>query len=385
MSEHFYITNARAVLPDQTLESATIEIKHSVIWAINPDQVDHTLPWLDAQGGVLMPGMIDLHGDALEKEVEPRPNVHFPVDFACAQADKRYAASGITTAFHALSFANEELGVRNNTVAADLARAVHRFNRYALIDNRVHCRYEITDPTGLAPVMELMQERVAHLVSLMDHTPGQGQFKDLHAYKSYFGKSYQKSESELDDLIAQKKSQAEQAQERMHLLIEQAHRLGIAVASHDDDSPERIETMLALGVDISEFPINIETADVAHRNGMHTIMGAPNILRGQSQSGSMKALDAVRAKVCACLCSDYAPSALLVAVFKLLDVAQIPLHEAVALVTRHPATAAKLHDRGEIVVGKRADLVLVQSLGDLIQAKCVWSAGRLVYLADYRV
>ena len=385
MTEHFYITNATVVLTNETLAQATVEIKNGIIKAINPETTDAKLTWVDAKQAVLMPGMIDLHGDALEKEVEPRPNVHFPLDFACAQADKRYASAGITTAFHALSFANEELGVRNNDMAAQLARAIHQFNRYALIDNRVHCRYEITDPTGMEPIIELMQERVAHLISLMDHTPGQGQFKDLQAYKAYFGKSYQKSETELDALIAQKQSQAEQAQERVHLLIEQAHRLGIAVASHDDDLPERIEIMKNLGVDISEFPINIETADVAHRAGMHTIMGAPNILRGKSQSGSMKALDAVRAGVCACLCSDYAPAALLVGVFKLPDLAQIPLHEAVALVTINPAKAAKLDDRGEIAVGKRADLVMVQQLGDLVQVNSVWRQGKLVYMADYAV
>lgn len=378
-----YIYNARIVLEHRVLDQACLLIENGTINQINPNNVPDNAQTIDAKGKTLMPGMIDLHCDALEKEVEPRPNVHFPLDFACAQADKRNAAAGITTVFHALSFANDELGVRNNHFAKEIAEAVHAFQPHALVDNRVHCRYEITDPTGLPILQDLMAKKAMHLVSLMDHTPGQGQFKDLAAYKSYFGKSYQKSDAELDAIIAQKQQQAQGAMERVKLLVKSAHAQGIAVASHDDDCVERIDTMTALGVDISEFPINLETAKYAHEKNMKTIMGAPNLLRGKSQSGSMRAIDAINTGVCDCLCADYAPAALIVAIFKLPNISDLNLAQAVQLVTRNPAKAAKLHDRGVIEVGKRADLILVTELDGLVQVSDVLVEGVPVYRASY--
>ncbi|MEA1988390.1 MAG: alpha-D-ribose 1-methylphosphonate 5-triphosphate diphosphatase [Pseudomonadota bacterium] len=382
-TQPLHITNANLVLENDVLEQASLLIENGVISAINPEQIPDNAQSINAQGQTLMPGMVDLHCDALEKEVEPRPNVHFPLDFACAQADKRNAAAGITTVFHALSFANEELGVRNNQFAKDIAESVHQFQPHALVDNRVHCRYEITDPTGLPILMDLMEKQSMHLVSLMDHTPGQGQFKDLAAYKAYFGKSYQKSEEELDELIAKKQQQAEGAMERVELLVKKAHENGISVASHDDDCVERVDTMTTLGVDISEFPINLETAKYAREKGMKTIMGAPNILRGKSQSGSMRALDAVNAGVCDCLCADYAPAALIVAVFKLPAISELSLPQAVQLVTKNPAEAAKLNDRGVIQVGKRADLISVANLDGLVQVFEVFVAGVSTFKASY--
>ena len=183
-----YLTGARVVLPDAVLEDAAVLIENGVIAAINPASGNGAQA-VDLSGKTLIPGMIDLHCDALEKEVEPRPNVHFPLDFACAQADKRNAAAGVTTVFHALSFANEELGVRNNAFAASVARAVHAWNPHGLVDNRVHCRYEVTDPTAPDILLELMATGEMHLLSVMDHSPGQGQFRDIAAFRDYLART----------------------------------------------------------------------------------------------------------------------------------------------------------------------------------------------------
>ena len=187
-----YLTHARIVSPDSILEDASLLIEDGIIIAINPENISDTNT-IDLSGKTLMPGMIDLHCDALEKEVEPRPNVHFPLDFACAQADKRNASAGITTVYHALSFAHEELGVRNNDFAAEIVRAVNDWQPHALVDNRVHCRYEITDETGAPVLKKLIEENAMHLISMMDHTPGQGQFKDMAAYKNYLTQTYKKT------------------------------------------------------------------------------------------------------------------------------------------------------------------------------------------------
>lgn len=377
-----YLTGARVVLCDAVLDDAAVLIEDGVIAAINPES-GHGAPAVDLRGKTLMPGMIDLHCDALEKEVEPRPNVHFPLDFACAQADKRNAAAGVTTVFHALSFANEELGVRNNAFAASVARAVHAWNPHGLIDNRVHCRYEVTDPTAPEMLLELMAAGEMHLLSVMDHSPGQGQFKDIAAYRDYLARTYKKSEGELDALMENKLAQAGGAMARIRRLIGAAQAQGIRIASHDDDTPEKVETLHGLGVGISEFPINLESARAARERGMSTVFGAPNILRGKSQSGAVRALDAVKAGVADCLCADYHPAALIVAVFRLPELAAITLADAVRLVSTNPARAAGLTDRGEIAVGKRADLVAVADINGLAQASSVFSAGNLVLEARF--
>lgn len=376
------ITHADIVLKDKIIKDASLLICDGVIESINP-QLPIFDKLVDLEGNMLMPGMIDIHCDALEKEVEPRPNVHFPLDFACAQADKRSAAAGITTAFHALSFAHEELGVRNNEMAADIARAVHLWQQKALIDNRVHCRYEITDETGVDVLMQLLEEHSMHMISMMDHSPGQGQFKDLASYKKYLTLNYKKSEQEINAIVERKVNNAAGAFERMARLSQHAHNFNISVASHDDDSVERVATMKEIGADISEFPINLEAAIAAKKAGMSTVFGAPNILRGKSQSGSIKAIEAIENGVADCLCADYSPAALIVAVFKIPSLVDMPLEKAIQLVTLNPARAAKLNDRGEIKEGMRADLISVSKPLGVPQVTHTWSNGQLVYQVDY--
>lgn len=374
-SPMLYLTHARVVLADTTLDDAAVLVADGRIEAICPNAAPSGTREIDLTGRILMPGMIDLHCDALEKEVEPRPGVHFPLDFACAQADKRNAAAGITTVFHALSFANHELGVRNNGFAAEIARAVGAWQPHALVDNRVHARYEVTDETAPPFLIELLRQGHAHLVSFMDHTPGQGQFKDVTAFRSYLAKSYKTSEAELDAIVARKQAAALGAAERIAQVAQVARDCGVAVASHDDDSPEKVEAVVAFGAAISEFPVNLATARAARARGLATLFGAPNVLRGKSQSGSMRALDAVLEGVADCLCGDYSAAALLPSVLRLPELAGIGLHEAVALVTANPARASGLNDRGRIAVGLRADLIAVKALGGLPQAEFVWVHG----------
>lgn len=377
-----FLTNACIILEDSIIENSSILIGDGKILSINPDVVDAD-EVIDLKGKTLMPGMIDLHCDALEKEVEPRPNVHLPLDFACAQADKRNASAGITTVYHALSFAHEELGVRNNEFAAEIVRAVNDWLPHALVDNRVHCRYEITDETGVSVLKKLIEENAMHLISMMDHTPGQGQFKDMAAYRNYLTQTYKKTADEVNVIIERKLEAASGTFLRMEELATAAHEAGISVASHDDDSIERVEIMNNVGADISEFPITLEAAHAAKKAGMSTIFGAPNILRGKSQSGSVKAIEAIHEGVADCLCADYSPASLIVAIFKIPELSDLDLPSAVRLVTKNPAKAARLNDRGKISVGKRADLIVIDTPAGLPQVSQVWSNGALVYRASY--
>jgi alpha-D-ribose 1-methylphosphonate 5-triphosphate diphosphatase len=223
-----------------------------------------------------------------------------------------------------------------------------------------------------------MENNEIHLLSFMDHSPGQGQFRDVEAYRSYLSRTYQTNEQTLDEILERKLEAAKGAMTRIKNLAEIASARGVAIASHDDDSPEKVSTIKSLGAVISEFPVNLATARAAREQGLATLFGAPNILRGKSQSGNMRALDAVCSGVADCLCGDYSPAALLPSIMKLSKEADISLPQSVALVTINPAKAAGLNDRGEIGVGKRADLVSVKQLGGLPQVDQVWSGGEPV-------
>lgn len=380
-----YLTHASLVLPDRLLTDSALLIDDGHIVAIEPDaaQVPAHANVVDLRGHTVMPGLIDVHCDAIEKEVEPRAGVLFPLDFAVAQVDRRNAAAGITTPYHALSFASNQFGVRSNETAATLVRAVAAFGAHSLVDNRIHCRYEVTDPAAVPVLEALMDEGVVDLLSVMDHSPGQGQFKTVDAYLTYMMGNHGMSREEAADAAAKKQAELEGAPERVNRLLDRARLHGIPTASHDDDSPQRIAAMHALGVSMSEFPINVETARAAKTVALPTILGAPNVLRGKSQSGSMRALDAILAGVASILCSDYQPSTLIAAAFAAARQAELPLNEALALVTANPADACGLSDRGRLRTGARADLIAVRTVAGQPLVTHTWSAGRLVFAAGY--
>jgi alpha-D-ribose 1-methylphosphonate 5-triphosphate diphosphatase len=382
MKQRLLLTRAKLVLPDGVADQADVLIDEGMIRAIEPEACGPARV-VELDGRLLMPGMIDLHCDALEKEVEPRPNVHFPLDFACAQADKRNAAAGITTVYHAIAFAHQELGVRNIAFAAELARAVHAWQDHALVENRVHARYEVTDPEAPEVLKDLIGAGILHLLSFMDHTPGQGQYKDAASYRAFLAKTYRKNDEELDVILARKQTDVAGVAERVRALATLAKSRRIPMASHDDDSPARMVSLAELGITLSEFPIDLATAKAARAQGIATLVGAPNLLRGASMSGALLALDAVQAGAADCLCGDYSPAALLPSILKLVELTGCGLDQAVALVTRNPARAVGLADRGEIAVGKRADLVAVRQFGNLPQVERVWVRGRATYRAHF--
>jgi alpha-D-ribose 1-methylphosphonate 5-triphosphate diphosphatase len=375
------ITGATLVLPDRVVEDGSLLLEDERILAICP-VATYAVHEVEAEGALLLPGLVDLHGDAFEKEVEPRPKVAFPLPFAVAQIDRRCALAGVTTPFHALSFAGREFGVRNDAMAAACIDALRSWR--GLVDNRVHVRYEVT-VEGAAPIVAgLVVAGKVDLLSFMDHTPGQGQFRTPEAFAAYYQGAYAFDDAAVRELIAGKRAGQASASARVLALAGLAREHGVAMASHDDDSVEQVQAMRALGASISEFPIDLSTAKAARAAGLCTLFGAPNIVRGGSQSGNMRALDAVLAGVCGALCSDYHPPALVQAVLALPELAGITLPVAVALATSVPALAAGLHDRGRIEPGLRADLIAVRSRLGVAQVERTWVAGRLVLDAAAR-
>jgi alpha-D-ribose 1-methylphosphonate 5-triphosphate diphosphatase len=271
---------------------------------------------------------------------------------------------GITSIYHSLSFADGELGIRAVEKVVEAVRAIHRTKSSALISHEVHARYEITDAKSFQLLNKLIDQRQVQLLSFMDHTPGQGQFRRLEEYEAFLQKTYRLSQDEIRRILQEKQETKESHHLNfVDLLAEKARKHRIPMASHDDDTPEKIRVMNKKQVTISEFPVNLQAAQAAVREGMHVIVGAPNIVRGTSISGNLRAIDAIRNGAAHILCSDYLPSSMLHAVFRLYRHHEMSMHEAVKMATLHPAQAAKIsHERGSIECGKQADLVLVREI-----------------------
>jgi alpha-D-ribose 1-methylphosphonate 5-triphosphate diphosphatase len=308
-----------------------------------------------------------MHGDMIESEIEPRPGAEFPLDLAVFELDKRLAANGVTTAYAAISFWEPETESRKHVRSGERARqtaaAVNALRDALLVDLRVHARYEVTTPSVAPALNDLLTRGQVHLLSLMDHTPGQGQYRDLERYIQFIAKWRNTHPAQIEAETHDRIRRAQSMPSIWHTaseLVALAHAHGLPIASHDDDTPAKIDAMADFAVTISEFPVTLEAAQEAQRRGLRVAMGAPNVVRGGSHSGNLSALEAIKAGVVDMLAADYSPAALLQAAFALVDHGLLPLHEAAKLLSQNVAAALGLHDRGSIAIGKSADLVLAQ-------------------------
>ena len=381
MSLSYQIINAKVVTPDEILEDASVSVTDGLISHISQGREATCSTVIDAQGQYLLPGFIDLHCDAVEKGIEPRPRTFFPADIALAELDKTLASCGVTTMYHSLSFAEQEIGIRSNQMASSVLRKVNEMKNNFRVKTRVHTRFEITDKRAVPILKELIEENQVNLFSFMDHSPGQGQFKTITSFKNYYGCVYKKSDAELDELI-EKKLQARQgtAQQDIDELLNLCREKQIAIASHDDDSAEKIAWLKDQDIGLSEFPVNMETAKAASEQGVQTLLGSPNVFRGASQSKNLNAREAISLGYGDILCSDYAPLTLVHAVFIMRSLKLKTLPEAVQMTSLNPARAVGIDAQtGSIELGKDADLVLVGNGGDFPRITRTFVKGREVF------
>ena len=380
MPDTFVITNARVVTPEGIHESASVRVEDGRIVVIR-DGLMNGARQVDAKGCYLFPGFVDMHSDAIEKGIEPRPNTFFPVDIAVVELDKKIAGCGITTMYHSLSFAEMEVGLRNNSAAAGIIREINQFRDKLHVNTRIHARFEITD-TGAVPFLEnLIRDGEVDLFSIMDHSPGQGQFRDILAYKKYYGPVYAKSDREMDTIIERKlRAKETDTPKVIAHLVAVCKENGISVASHDDDSREKIDWLKTMDIGVTEFPVNAEALSAAHEHGIQVCLGSPNVVRGKSQASNLSARDAISQGFGDVLCSDYSPMTLLHAVFTLERHGILALHEAVRMVSINPASAVGIdHRTGSIEEGKVADLVLVDSSNAIPRVIKTFVAGKEVF------
>jgi alpha-D-ribose 1-methylphosphonate 5-triphosphate diphosphatase len=372
-----YITNVHLALEEEIVINSSLLIDQDGLIEAIGCNAPAQCQVINGNGGLLVPGAVDVHCDALEKLIETRPNVSMPQQYIMPQAEHLYASAGITTIYHSISFAGDESGkaLRQPKRAQEIALDVKDWDKVGVIDHRLHARYEVGDADGLPVIKELIELDAVDMVSVMDHSPGQGQFPNFEKFFAYYGKAYNLSEEEARQLAETKKANAKSGWERAMDLFLCAVEAGIPAASHDDDSEDRVRFTQELGGSISEFPVNLETARCAHQAGLATIMGAPNIIRGGSQSGNIRALDVILDGVLDCLCADYVPWTLLASAFHLPSISECSLPQALQMVSRNPARAAGLDDRGILKVGMRADMALVHLVRDLPMVCSTWSAG----------
>jgi alpha-D-ribose 1-methylphosphonate 5-triphosphate diphosphatase len=375
-----WLGNFTLVLPNEVVNSGSVRVEDGVIAEIRPEPVAGAV--IDGGGRLLMPGFVDLHGDMIEREIAPRPNAQMPIDFGIHELDKKLAAAGVTTAYAAVSFATESVygHVRSLETTSAVIEGINRLRDNLLIDHRVHARYEITN-VGAAPALErLLKADEIDMVSLTDHTPGQGQYNNIAAYVASISERRAISEEMAAEIVQKRIAMRNNPQIEVKLkeIVSLALKHRLSLASHDDDSIEKVAEMYDLGVTISEFPVTLPAAEEARRRGLWTLMGAPNALRGQSMSGNLSALDAAKAGLLTVIAADYHPAAFVPGVFKLADVAQGGLPAAVAMATGNAARSAGLTDRAEIAIGQRADLVVVEK-GDVHRIRATFRAGRFVY------
>ena len=375
------IGNARLVLADHVIEQGWVAIAGGRIVELGEGAAP--AGGLDAGGDLLMPGLVELHTDHLEAHFVPRPKVYWDPVAAVISYDGQLATAGITTVLDSLRVWSEEGAEGVDGQANLLAEAIATARDGGLLraDHFLHLRCEVPMPTVVEEARQLAGRADVRLMSLMDHTPGQRQFRDEGKLRDYYrGKSGGKTDAELDVMFARRFAyQQAHAAPNMRDIVALAKTHDVPLASHDDTTEENVADAIKDGIAVAEFPTTMEAARGLHQAGISILMGAPNVVRGGSHSGNIAAVDLASEGLLDILSSDYVPSSLLMGALQLPHrVPSIDLAAAVRTVTKAPADAVGLHDRGEIAVGKRADLIRVHVAGQLSVVRSVWREGSRV-------
>lgn len=364
------ITNATVVLPDRTIKHGTVEItagRISDIRASSPlaNRGPHVI---DAGGAYLMPGLVDIHNDSLEIEVNPRPGTNLPLPFALNNCERRLVAAGVTTEFHAIGFMNRPSAERTVNGARERTAFIAglKHDQPRIVEHFVLHRINVRDREALPVVIDSLSQFELRYASLDDHTPGQGQFQDPEVHYERLREIAERRGEEPPSRAEFEQRMIDAAGDTttvpyVHTTVQaEARRRSITLASHDDHTPEKVDCLHDLGARVAEFPITVDAAQRARERGMWIVVGAPNLVRGGSQIGNVSAADLIERDLADIVCADYHAPSMLAAVFKMERERLRDLPSAVRTVTQNPARAVGLTDRGAIEPGQRADLIQVR-------------------------
>lgn len=366
------IVNGIIVTEQEFLKDHVVLIDHSIIHDILPKSLVNLdgMEVIDAAGGYISPGFVDIHSDYIETIISPRPTSFMSMQVGLRESERILMTHGITTIFHSLSYYGDDKyshkAIRNPENVQRCVDAIHDTHSAPhLIRHRLHARFEIDSVEQMETLEQNILNDKVHLLSFMDHTPGQGQYRNLEIYKEIMRGYRNMTEKEANVLIEEQLDKQKLTLNDIERLSKLAISRNIAVASHDDDNIEKLQLVQSYGTTISEFPITLDVAKEAKRMGMYTIAGAPNILNGGSHSGNLSASEAIQARVIDIICSDYYPPAMLLGIFELAAKYDEDLHRLFQLVTINPARAVKMDaEIGSIVPGKKADLIIIEQMAD---------------------
>jgi alpha-D-ribose 1-methylphosphonate 5-triphosphate diphosphatase len=375
------LANGRIVLADRVIERGWVAIAAGKIAEVGEGSAPAGSD--DVGGDFVMPGLVELHTDHIEAHYVPRPKVYWDPVAAVVSYDGQLATCGITTVMDSLRVWRDEAEGDVHLLAHTLADAIGKARAANLLraDHFLHLRCEVPMPTVVEDATSLVHRDDIRLMSLMDHTPGQRQFRDEDKLRTYYrGKKGGLTDAELDELFAKRfEFQRKYADGNMRAIIALAREHNVPLASHDDTTAENVADAVREGVAVAEFPTTMEAACGLHEAGIDILMGAPNVVRGGSHSGNIAAVALAREGLLDILSSDYIPSSLLMAALQLPErVPSIDLAESVRMVTKTPAAAVGLDDRGELAPGKRADMIRVHVAAGVPVVRSVWRVGQRV-------
>ena len=376
------INNVKLVLEDEVI-NGSLEVQDGRISAFAESQ-SRLAEAIDGEGGWLLPGLIEPHTDNLDKFFTPRPKVDWPAHSAMSSHDALMVASGITTVLDAVAIGDVRDGGDRLENLEKMINAVEETQKRGLnrAEHRLHLRCELPHHTTLPLFEKLVGREPVSMVSLMDHSPGQRQYADRSKYRDYYQGKYHLTNEEMDKFEEEQMALAAAwSQPNRQRIAAICRERNIALASHDDATCEHVLESRQLGSVIAEFPTTIAAAQASRQHGMNILMGAPNIVRGGSHSGNVAAHHLAASGLLDILSSDYYPASLLDAAFRIADDEgnAFTLAQAIRLVSKNPAQALGLHDRGAIAEGKRADLVLARRHGEHIHIDHVWRQGKRVF------
>ena len=372
-------------LVDQELADASVATDGKMISTVQSTPACASVQ-IDAGGLLVLPGIIDLHGDAFERQMMPRPGVGFPIDVALADSDRQAIANGITTVFHATTWSWEP-GLRGAENARKLIDAIETQRPHLDADTRFHLRQETYNLEAEDTIVEWLKAGRIDLLAFNDHMSSIAADMARPQKRAQMAERAGLNAAEFDELVTSVAARKDEVPGSIARLAAAGVASGTPMLSHDDNTPEMRRTYRAMGVTIAEFPVNVPTAQEAAQAGEFIVFGAPNVVRGGSHTGWTKAADMIAQGLCSVLASDYYYPAQLLAAFRLAADGILPLGRAWPLISEMPARAAGLADRGRIAEGARADIILVDPAETLRpRVVAVIAAGRIVHLTDiYRV
>lgn len=366
--ENIYTTlvNGKIIAENNILENHVVRLKSGYIDRIadcNEDMEYGKI--IDCTGKYIMPGLIDIHSDVIENVIVPRKGIIFDTHTALYEVDKELASQGITTMYHSISIANSTICNRKRTLSVDQMIAIgddiSKYNIEMLINHRFHARLELNTIEAYTKILDRLKNGIIQELSLMNHTPGQGQYASLEVFKVEIRKQYGDiSDERTDEIIHECQNKPLLSQEQIQNLLEVAQMNHIPIAFHDVELQTQLNFMKKNGIGICEFPLNFEIAQKAHEQGLFNLVGAPNIVRNGSHNKNVAALKLIDAGYAHVICSDYYTPALLQSLFIIAQKTNMPLYEAVKYATLNPAIALGIQNEyGSIVVGKKADMIIV--------------------------